>query len=207
MSRRFGTPIRRWYRGNGSYQVPRRGGDEPGSVFPQVRIGEAYVDGTMTIEKGTLKDFLYVVGHNLVVQQDGVLQRIGRRFQNVVNLAATYNPVGKAQKNVAHHYDLNGEFFELFLDSDKQYSCAYFETPDTDLETAQVAKKAHVAKKLRIEPGMKVLDIGSGWGGLGLYLAQNYDCDVTGVTLSVEQHKVSNQRARTPVSTIVCVSN
>ncbi|WP_421877625.1 class I SAM-dependent methyltransferase [Pacificispira sp.] len=166
------------------------------AFFPRLRIGEAYVDGTMTIEKGTLKDFLYVVGHNLVVQQDGVLQRIGRRFQNVVNLAATYNPVGKAQKNVAHHYDLNGEFFELFLDSDKQYSCAYFETPDTDLETAQVAKKAHVAKKLRIEPGMKVLDIGSGWGGLGLYLAQNYDCDVTGVTLSVEQHKVSNQRAR-----------
>jgi cyclopropane-fatty-acyl-phospholipid synthase len=150
----------------------------------------------MTIEKGTLKDFLYVVGHNLVVQQGGMLQRISRRLQNVVNFAATYNPVGKAQKNVAHHYDLNGEFFELFLDSDKQYSCAYFETPDTDLETAQVAKKAHVAKKLRIEPGMKVLDIGSGWGGLGLYLAQNYDCDVTGVTLSVEQHKVSNQRAR-----------
>lgn len=166
------------------------------ALWPRLRIGEAYVDGTMTIEQGNLHDFLYVVGRNLAAQQDGLPQRVSRFCQNLLNLVETYNPIGRAQKNVAHHYDLNGEFFGLFLDSDKQYSCAYFETPETDLESAQIAKKAHIAKKLRIEPGMKVLDIGSGWGGLGLYLAQNYDCDVTGVTLSVEQHKVSNERAR-----------
>lgn len=165
------------------------------ALQPRLRIGEAYVDGDMTLTQGTLQDFLYLMGRNLSLRDGMPCQRMIRLLQRVMNLVDTYNPVGRAQQNVSHHYDLNGAFFDLFLDSDRQYSCAYFATPDTDLESAQLAKKAHIAKKLCIEPGMKVLDIGSGWGGMGLYLAQNYDCDVTGVTLSVEQHKLSNQRA------------
>ncbi|CAN0593010.1 unnamed protein product, partial [Laminaria digitata] len=116
------------------------------------------------------------------------LSRVFRRIQQ-------YNPVGKAQKNVAHHYDLSDDLYDLFLDSDRQYSCAYFDGTHNDLERAQMDKKRHIAAKLLLhEPGMKVLDIGSGWGGMGLYLAQQTGADVTGVTLSTQQHKVSQRR-------------
>ncbi len=107
-----------------------------------------------------------------------------------------HNPVGKAKQNVAHHYDLSGKLYDLFLDVDRQYSCAYFENEKSSLEEAQLAKKRHLAAKLNIKPGMKVLDIGSGWGGLGLYLAEICGADVTGVTLSEEQFKLSNERAQ-----------
>ena len=103
-------------------------------------------------------------------------------------------PSGRARRNVAHHYDINGAIYDLFLDRDRQYSCAYF-TEGADLEEAQLAKKRHLAAKLAIEPGQRVLDIGSGWGGLGLYLAKAAHCDVTGVTLSREQLKISRERA------------
>ena len=99
-----------------------------------------------------------------------------------------------SRRNVAHHYDIDGAIYDLFLDSDRQYSCAYF-TEGADLEEAQLAKKRHLAAKLAIEPGQRVLDIGSGWGGLGLYLAKAAHCDVTGVTLSNEQLKISRERA------------
>ena len=106
-----------------------------------------------------------------------------------------FNARGRAKNNVAHHYDLDGRLYSLFLDADKQYSCAYFETPDSTLDDAQLAKKRHIAAKLLIRPGNRVLDIGSGWGGLGLYLAEMAGADVTGVTLSTEQFQVSNARA------------
>jgi cyclopropane-fatty-acyl-phospholipid synthase len=108
----------------------------------------------------------------------------------------TYNPIERAQRNVAHHYDLSDALYELFLDCDRQYSCAYFVTGNDSLEVAQDNKKLHLAAKLLLQPGQKVLDIGSGWGGLGLYLARLAGVDVTGVTLSVEQQKVSQERAR-----------
>ena len=97
---------------------------------------------------------------------------------------------------MAHHYDLSGELYDLFLDADRQYSCAYFARPDMTLEEAQAAKKAHIAAKLLIEPGMRVLDIGCGWGGMGLTLARDFGAQVTGVTLSQEQHAIANQRAQ-----------
>lgn len=107
-----------------------------------------------------------------------------------------YNPIDRARRNVAHHYDLSGQLYDLFLDSDRQYSCAYFISASDSLETAQQNKKRHIAAKLLLDrQGLKILDIGSGWGGLGLYLAEEPGADVTGVTLSVEQHKVCQARA------------
>ena len=117
------------------------------------------------------------------------------RWQRVVRAFEQYNPIGKAQRNVAHHYDLKDELYDLFLDPDRQYSCAYFRSPDDSLEQAQTNKKRHIAAKLLLRPGMKVLDIGSGWGGMGLFLGREFDADVTGVTLSKEQHTVSSRRA------------
>ncbi len=111
-----------------------------------------------------------------------------------------FNPRPRARRNVAHHYDLDGRLYSLFLDADRQYSCAYFEKPDQSLDDAQLAKKRHLAAKLRLEPDklandLRVLDIGCGWGGLGLYLAEIGGADVTGVTLSQEQHAIANERA------------
>ena len=105
-------------------------------------------------------------------------------------------PPARAKRNVQRHYDLSGEFYRLFLDEDMQYSCAYFERPDMTLEEAQAAKKRHIAAKLKMEPGQSVLDIGSGWGGLGLYLARTFEAEVLGVTLSTEQHAVATERAQ-----------
>jgi cyclopropane-fatty-acyl-phospholipid synthase len=113
----------------------------------------------------------------------------------LVRHAQQFNPPGRSRNNVARHYDLDGRLYSLFLDADKQYSCAYFETPDATLDDAQLAKKRHLAAKLLIERGDRLLDIGSGWGGLGLYLAEMTGANVTGVTLSTEQLQVSNARA------------
>ena len=113
----------------------------------------------------------------------------------LVRHAQQFNPRRRSRNNVARHYDLDGRLYSLFLDADKQYSCAYFETPDATLDDAQLAKKRHLAAKLLIGPGDRVLDIGSGWGGLGLYLAEMTGANVTGVTLSTEQLQVSNARA------------
>jgi cyclopropane-fatty-acyl-phospholipid synthase len=106
------------------------------------------------------------------------------------------NSLARARANVAHHYDLDSRLYDLFLDGDRQYSCAYFTAPGESLETAQRNKRRHIAAKLLLDrPQLRVLDIGSGWGGLGLYLAEESGADVTGVTLSTEQHAMSNARA------------
>ena len=123
------------------------------------------------------------------------LQNDLRRISRFVRAFQQYNPIGKAQKNVAHHYDLSRELYELFLDEDLQYSCAYFENGDESLELAQEKKKRHIAAKLRLADGQRILDIGSGWGGLALYLARLAEVEILGVTLSEEQHKVSVARA------------
>jgi cyclopropane-fatty-acyl-phospholipid synthase len=159
-------------------------------------IGEAYMQGGLEVTEGRIYDFIALLMSNLETRSspasirlmDG-LRRAGKRLHQ-------YNPVGKAKANVAHHYDLSGKLYDLFLDRDRQYSCAYFETPESSLEDAQLAKKRHLAAKLDIQPGMKVLDIGSGWGGLGLYLAEATGAKVVGVTLSEEQHKLSNERVQ-----------
>jgi len=162
---------------------------------PALAVGEAYMDGRLTVEDGTLLDFLTIA---LVNQRRARLRNDSGLFaltRKAVGRFRTHNPVGAARRKVSHHYDLKPELFDLFLDSDRQYSCAYFASDNDDIETAQRRKKAHLAAKLLLRPGDRVLDIGSGWGGLGLYLAEQADVDVTGVTLSHEQHELSNGRA------------
>ncbi|MBW7852245.1 MAG: class I SAM-dependent methyltransferase [Rhodospirillales bacterium] len=166
------------------------------ALFPTLKVGEAYMDGTLTVEEGSLYDFLSLslenlrrAGNKSYVTALESLTRVVRRLQQL-------NPADRARRNVAHHYDLSGALYDLFLDADRQYSCAYFTHPGQDLESAQDAKKRHIAAKLLLEPGQKVLDIGCGWGGLALSLAREADVEVTGITLSTEQLAVARERAK-----------
>jgi cyclopropane-fatty-acyl-phospholipid synthase len=167
------------------------------TLNPALATGEAFMDGTLSPEDGSIYDVMDVVmaslghnpnGHPLLRMQE-ILSAADRRLRQ-------YNPVPKSQQNVAHHYDLIGRLYSLFLDSDRQYSCAYFPRGDETLEEAQAAKKRHIAAKLCLDrPGLRVLDIGSGWGGMALTLARDYGAHVTGVTLSQEQLTESRARA------------
>lgn len=160
-------------------------------------MGELYMDGALDVSGGTtIRDALSLLVSNAQIHRMPKIAKAANAVRIAMKRVDQYNPVGKAKNNVAHHYDLSGALYDLFLDRDRQYSCAYFETDDGSLEDAQLAKKRHLAAKLGIKPGMKVLDIGSGWGGLGLYIAEICGAEVTGVTLSEEQHKLSNERAK-----------
>jgi len=162
---------------------------------PRLAVGEAYMDGSLTIEQGDIYDFLSLVMGNIqTAPRSAALSPLYLGLDRWARWLQQHNPVGRAQENVAHHYDLSATLYDLFLDADRQYSCAYFEHPTDDLETAQANKKRHIAAKLLLKPGQKLLDIGSGWGGLGLYLAQETGVDVTGLTLSIEQHKLASER-------------
>ncbi|MFZ5675148.1 MAG: class I SAM-dependent methyltransferase [Pseudomonadota bacterium] len=163
---------------------------------PDRFFGELYMAGDIELTEGTIYDLLEVLMQNMGNRPAPGAAKFLNQLRIGLKRLDQYNPVGKAKNNVAHHYDLSGALYDLFLDRDRQYSCAYFETPEASLEDAQLAKKRHLAAKLNIKPGMKVLDIGSGWGGLGLYLAETCGAKVTGVTLSEEQHKMSMERAR-----------
>lgn len=162
---------------------------------PEMRFGEAYMDGSLVVEQGSIADVLAII---LRQQRDGkpplwarpqwLLRYLYRRLMQ-------FNPRPRARRNVAHHYDLDDQLYSLFLDADRQYSCAYFETPDQSLDDAQLAKKRHIAAKLALAPRQRVLDIGCGWGGLGAYVAETAGVHVTGVTLSHEQHAFARMRA------------
>jgi len=163
-------------------------------IEPGLKLGEAYMDGTLVMERGSIADLLEVVmsgeyGHIPRWTHPIDALRLARRWLKQFNLR------GRARRNVAHHYDLDGKLYALFLDSDRQYSCGYFETRDSSLDDAQLAKKRHIAAKLIVKPHLRVLDIGCGWGGLALYLAEFTDARVTGITLSEEQIAVARQRA------------
>jgi len=166
------------------------------ALNPYLAAGEAYMDGTLTVEDGTIYTALDLACRNGVALDNYLFTRLQAGLKSLLNVFHTHNPIGRAQHNVAHHYDLSGALYDLFLDRDRQYSCAYFATDNDSLEVAQDNKKLHLASKLLLKPGQKVLDIGSGWGGLALYLARLAGVDVTGVTLSVEQQKVAETRAR-----------
>ena len=161
---------------------------------PRIALGEAYMEGTLTVENASLFALLNLIGKNFGGAAIGGLDKLATMLRIFVQRIEQANSLGFVQRNIAHHYDLSDELFDLFLDNDLQYSCAYFTNADATLETAQIAKKRHIAAKLLLEPGLKVLDIGSGWGGLAMYLAENSEVDVTGVTLSVNQHRRARQR-------------
>ncbi|HWW63176.1 MAG TPA: cyclopropane-fatty-acyl-phospholipid synthase family protein [Sphingomonadaceae bacterium] len=160
---------------------------------PPLKTGEAYMEGRLILEKGDILDLLDLVGYNARWEDDNPVRSMlwhGRH-------AARQGRNGRrlAKRNVAHHYDLSDRLYDLFLDADRQYSCAYFTDPANSLEQAQADKKTHIAAKLYLKPGQKVLDIGCGWGGMALYLNKVADVDVLGVTLSEEQLKVARRRA------------
>ncbi|MCF8531367.1 MAG: cyclopropane-fatty-acyl-phospholipid synthase family protein [Reyranella sp.] len=162
---------------------------------PRLAFGESYMDGTLTVENGDIYDLLDLLGRNIAAIDSTPVVRWSFALQRLLRFVEQYNPVGRAQRNVAHHYDLNDQLYDFFLDRDRQYSCAYFRSPEATLEQAQIDKKRHIAAKLLLKPGQHVLDIGSGWGGMGLFLAHQFSVEVTGVTLSTEQHAVSSRRA------------
>jgi cyclopropane-fatty-acyl-phospholipid synthase len=162
---------------------------------PELKFGESYMNGSFVVEQGSIADVLAVMlGQNSEVpywaRPQWLLRYLYRRLQQ-------FNPRRRARHNVAHHYDLDARLYSLFLDADRQYSCGYFEAPGTTLDDAQLAKKRHLAAKLllREDRDLRVLDIGCGWGGLGLYLAEVAGADVTGITLSQEQYAIANERA------------
>jgi cyclopropane-fatty-acyl-phospholipid synthase len=162
-------------------------------VDPDLRLGEAYMDGTFVVERGSISDVL-----GLLLSQEqigGVWSSPARLVRFLFRRLQQFNPRSRSRHNVAHHYDLDGRLYSLFLDGDQQYSCAYFESPDQSLDDAQLAKKRHLAAKLQVKPGDTILDIGCGWGGLALYLAGIAGASVTGITLSKEQFARAQSRA------------
>src|SRR6056297_2102367 len=164
-------------------------------LSPDMAVGEGYMDGRLTIEDDDVHGFLSLAIRNISAQGQPWYRRPLEGLRRLKRRLYQFHPGARARANVAHHYDLSGELYDLFLDEDRNYSCAYFRDPSMTLDAAQEAKKRHIAGKLLIEPGMKVLDIGCGWGGMGLTLARDFGAEVTGVTLSREQHAMAQARA------------
>jgi cyclopropane-fatty-acyl-phospholipid synthase len=164
---------------------------------PDLRLGELFMDGRLIVERGTIYDFLAVLLRGSSSLPRPLAIRVLDYIRFMKRRSISDNKPWRSRRNVAHHYDLDHRLYRLFLDNDFQYSCAYFEHPGQSLEEAQLAKKRLITAKLLVEPGSRVLDIGSGWGGLGLYIKQmGGAADVLGVTLSTEQLSVSRARAR-----------
>ncbi|GLK86432.1 SAM-dependent methyltransferase [Ancylobacter defluvii] len=166
------------------------------ALDPELKFGEAYMEGGIVIERGDIAEILALLMSQVGLQVPSAPAKGLMKLRFLFRRLAQFNPRDRAQKNVAHHYDLDGRLYSLFLDADRQYSCAYFERPDQTLDDAQLAKKRHIAAKLLFDrPDLATLDIGCGWGGMGLYLAENAGARVTGVTLSQEQLGVAQCRA------------
>ena len=163
---------------------------------PDVALGEAYMDARLTIGRDDINGLLALAMSNIQAGHAGAWQTLLAALRDRLRILVQFNPAGRSQRNVAHHYDLSGALYDLFLDADRQYSCAYFRSPEDTLEKAQAQKKAHIAAKLCLRPGMTVLDIGCGWGGMALTLARDYGVQVLGVTLSHEQLAMARERAK-----------
>ncbi|WP_209854674.1 SAM-dependent methyltransferase [Rhizobium herbae] len=163
---------------------------------PGLRFGEMYVEGRLVIDQGNIFDVISMMKANGLEKAATISNTVIALLHVAEQQIKSRLPVNRNKHNVAHHYDLDGKLFDLFLDRDWQYSCAYFDPPGISLDEAQTAKKRHIAAKLLLEPGQKVLDVGSGWGGMAMYLAESSGVDVTGITLSEEQLKVSRGRAQ-----------
>jgi len=167
------------------------------ALNPELKLGELYMAGRLTVENGEIADLLDLFLRNLAVARPPGILTLVHAWRRLTRWIAQHNHLSRARKNVAHHYDLSGKLYEAFLDRDRQYSCAYFSAPGETLEEAQIGKKRHIAAKLRLDrPGLSVLDIGSGWGGLALDLARDCRAKVLGVTLSGEQIALARRRAQ-----------
>ncbi|MBV9510649.1 MAG: class I SAM-dependent methyltransferase [Caulobacteraceae bacterium] len=173
-----------------------KAGERRIALNPSLGLGEAYMDGDLSFDQGDFFELMAIAGRNLTFRPEPPRSSLVRRVLiALVRHMQEVNGRVAARENVHHHYDLSYELYSRFLDADMQYSCAYFAWPEMSLEEAQIAKKAHIAAKLALKPGMRVLDIGCGWGGLALTLAKDYGVQVCGVTLSTEQLAVAERRA------------
>ena len=161
---------------------------------PSLHFGESYMNGSLILEEGTIHDLLKLIFINSGSNADHWVMKVDKFIRAIRNKIVSSNYIPKSKKNVAHHYDLSDKLYDLFLDKDRQYSCAYFNSPNDTLEQAQLNKKELIAKKLLLEEDQNVLDIGSGWGGMASYLSKRSNVNVKGVTLSEEQIAYSKQR-------------
>ena len=164
--------------------------------LPDLYFGEAYTNGTVVIENGTLTDFLDIVLKNIGRKETNSYNAAINKIRGTYRLFTNFNLKKKSKSNVAHHYDISEKLYDLFLDSKRQYSCAYFKNETDTLEDAQNNKIDHIIKKLNLKPNQKVLDIGSGWGSLAIDIAKKSQCEVVGVTLSENQYKHSIEKAK-----------
>jgi len=162
---------------------------------PDLYFGEAYTDGSLVIENGTIAEFLDIALKNIGRGDINVYGKILNRLKGTYSYLTSFNKIVKSRKNVSHHYDISEKLYDLFLDTNRQYSCAYFKNEKDTLEDAQMNKIDHIIKKLNIKPNQKVLDIGSGWGTLAINIAQKTKASVTGITLSENQLEYSNKKA------------
>jgi len=162
---------------------------------PELAVGELFMDGGLIVTRGAIFDVLTIATRNIALAKQPRWLAAVQQLRSWYKRWCPRNTPVKAKKNVERHYDIDSRIYDLFLDSDRQYSCSYFETPDQSLEQSQLAKKRHIAAKLLVQPDQRVLDIGCGWGGLALYLAQACDAHVTGITLSREQLAIARMRA------------
>ena len=164
--------------------------------YPDLFLGEAYSNGSAVIENGTLTEFLDIALKNVGRNETNTLSEFLNKLRGTYRFLTNFNLVKKSKSNVAHHYDISEDLYGLFLDSKRQYSCAYFKNENDDLETAQTNKIKHIIKKLNLKPNQRVLDIGSGWGSLAIEIAKESQCEVVGITLSENQLEYSNKKAK-----------
>ena len=165
-------------------------------LHPDLYFGEAYTNGEIIIENGTITDFLDLALKNIGRGEVNLFSYIMNRIRGSYRYLTNFNFIKKSKMNVSHHYDIKDDLYDLFLDPKRQYSCAYFKNEDDTLETAQNNKIQHIIKKLNIKPNQKVLDIGCGWGSLAVDIARSANCEVTGITLSENQLKYCKQKAK-----------
>ena len=165
-------------------------------LYPDLYFGEAYTNGSLVIENGTLTEFLEIAFKNIGRGDINIYGKTFNKFKGTYRYLTNFNKIIKSKQNVSHHYDISEKLYDLFLDTNRQYSCAYFKTEKDSLEEAQINKIDHIIKKLNIKPNQKILDIGSGWGTLAINIAQKTKASVTGITLSENQLDYSNKKAK-----------
>ncbi len=196
-SRIFGNPTTGWPDVTLRLQAPNA--ERRILLNPRLGLGETYMDGEVSVDDDDIMGLVELVRRNNPWEKGG---EIGKRkslkkfLGQLARPLRQMNGIANSRRNVVHHYDLSNDFYRLWLDADMQYSCAYWSEANDTLERAQLAKKAHIAAKLALQPGQKVLDIGCGWGGMAIYLNQVADVDVLGITLSEEQLKLARERAQ-----------